>query len=321
MRIGMGLAAVGLLLVAACSSNAGEPANPSRSSASAVGGFPGCSGVYNTHASPTGAYYATDFGCSSNPYFTDPGDACGSASCIQSAYDEGVCSSGESKASCQRAVNWYAVGGASYGCGARLQVTNPANGKSVVVMVLDNGPSCTVENNANFWVLDVSYPTIMFLFGSEEGWGDHALIQASVVPTSTRLGPTSSSPPPPPPVVDAGIGSGDSGAAQDDSGAVSNDSGQGAGDDAATGNDAPSGSCELAGQSYGPNTCTETQQCSAGAWVARSSDPADCAAGVEPNGACITDSGSVVPQNTCTSTLQCDGGVWVDRSSDPAACL
>jgi hypothetical protein len=311
MRIGTGLAAVGLLLVAACSSNAGAP---SASSSSAVGGFPGCSGLFNTNPSPTGAYYATDFGCSSNPYFTDPGDTCGSAACIQSAYDEGVCSSGESNATCQRDVNWYAVGGASYGCGARLQVTNPSNGKSVVVMVLDNGPSCTVENDANFWVLDVSYPTIMYLFGSEEGWADHALIQANVVATSTPLGPTSGSPPPP--AHDAGTGSEDSGSPSDDSGPDAGDA-DASGDDATT----PTGSCELAGQSFGPNTCTETQQCDDGAWVDRSSDPADCATGVEPDGACVTDSGSIVPENTCTSSLQCDAGVWVDRFSDPAACL
>ena len=311
MRVVTGLGAVGLLLAAACSSSAGGPGGPSASTSSAVGGFPGCSGLYNTSASPTGAYYATDFGCSSNPYFTDPGDTCGSAACIQSAYDEGVCSSGESNASCQRDVNWYAVGGASYGCGARLQVTNPSNGRSVVVMVLDNGPSCTVENDADFWVLDVSYPTIMYLFGSEEGWGDHALVQASVVATSTPLGPTSGSPPPPPPAPDAGS----------DSGAPADDSGPNAGDEASSGDDAPSGGCELAGQSFAPNTCTETQQCDGGAWVSRSSDPADCATGIEPDGACVTDDGSVVPQNTCTSSLQCDDGVWVDRFSDPAACL
>ncbi|MGD0524490.1 MAG: hypothetical protein ABSE49_05085 [Polyangiaceae bacterium] len=299
MRIATGLAALGFLLVAACSSSTGDPSGAS-SSSSAVGGFPGCSGLYNTNPSPTGSYYATDFGCSSNPYFTDPGDTCGSAACIQSAYDEGVCSSSDSHATCQRNVNWYAVGGASYGCGARLQVTNPANGKSVVVMVLDNGPSCTVENDANYWVLDVSYPTIMYLFGSEEGWSDHAKIQATVVATTTPLGPTTGSAPPPP--VDAGAGG--------------DDAGTGTGDDAA-----PGSGCELAGQTYGVNTCTETQQCDGTAWVDRSSDPADCATGVEPGGACITDSGSVVPENTCTSTLQCDDGVWVDRESDPAACL
>jgi hypothetical protein len=43
--------------------------------------------------------------------------------------------------------------------------------------------------------------------------------------------------------------------------------------------------------------------------------------GIEANGACLTDNGSVVPQNTCTSTLQCDDGVWVDRVNDPSACL
>jgi hypothetical protein len=79
--------------------------------------------------------------------------------------------------------------------------------------------------------------------------------------------------------------------------------------------------CSLAGVSYPQNACTETLQCNNGTWEARSSDPSSCATGIEPNGACVTDTGSVVPMNTCTSTLQCDDGVWVDRASDPASCL
>ena len=210
------VASVLISFAVACSS---APADSTSAASEATGGFPGCHGVFNTNPSPTGAYYATDFGCSSNPYFTDPGDTCGSASCIQSAYAEGVCTSGQSKADCQRAVNWYSVGGKSYGCGARLQVTNPANGKSVVVMVLDDGPSCRVENNAGFWVLDVSYPTIMYLFGSEEGWGDHALVHAVVVGSSTPLGPTHGAPPPPPPPAkDAGADPGSGHAADASSG-------------------------------------------------------------------------------------------------------
>jgi hypothetical protein len=224
----------------------------------AIDGFPGCSGVFNTNPSPTGAYYATDFGCSSSPYFTDPGDTCGSASCIQSAYDEGVCSSGQSNADCQRAVNWYSVGGASYGCGARLQVTNPANGKSVVVMVLDNGPSCTVENDANFWVLDVSYPTIQYLFGSEEGWGDHALVNAVVVGSSTPLGPTGGSPPPAPPADDAGSSTDDAASPSDDAGSPS--------DDAASG-DAGGISCATDGD-CNPGTDGSGQICVGGTCVA-----------------------------------------------------
>src|SRR5690242_12242055 len=130
-------------VVAACSSRSFSDGTSSDGVS-----FPGCNGLYNTQPSPTGQYVATDFGCSSNPYFTDPTDTCGSAACIQSAYDEGVCSSSQSHASCQRAVNWYSIGGARFGCGARLLVTNPQNQKSVVVMVLDNGPSCSVENKA-----------------------------------------------------------------------------------------------------------------------------------------------------------------------------
>jgi muramidase (phage lysozyme) len=79
--------------------------------------------------------------------------------------------------------------------------------------------------------------------------------------------------------------------------------------------------CELAGHFYGTNTCTETLQCNDGRWVARSSDSSSCRTGIEANGACLTDSGSVAAQNTCTSTLQCDDGVWVDRVNDPSACL
>jgi hypothetical protein len=79
--------------------------------------------------------------------------------------------------------------------------------------------------------------------------------------------------------------------------------------------------CLLAGQTCPQNACTETLQCNNGAWEARSSDPSSCATDIEPNGACVTDTGAVAPMNTCTSTLQCDNGVWVDRASDPASCL
>jgi hypothetical protein len=149
-----------------------------------------------------------------------------------------VCSSDQSHADCQRAVNWYAVGGSSYGCGARLQVTEPSSGKSVVVMVLDDGPSCTVENDANFWVLDVSYPTIMYLFGSEEGWGDHARVNAVVVDASTPLGPVTASPPPPPPPPPV-----DGGAPADDAQSPASDSGTSGHDGAAAATCSADGDC------------------------------------------------------------------------------
>ncbi len=80
-------------------------------------------------------------------------------------------------------------------------------------------------------------------------------------------------------------------------------------------------SCDLGGQTYPENTCTETLQCDSGSWVARASDASSCDSGVEPNGACITDTGTVAAENTCTTSLQCDDGVWVERDSDPTSCL
>jgi lysozyme len=105
-------------------------------------------------------------------------------------------------------------------------------------------------------------------------------------------------------------------------------SGGGGGSDAGGGNgggDSGGGggstSCTLGGKTYAQNTCTETLECDAGAWIARTSDSSSCSTGIESGGACLTDTGSVEPVDTCTSTLQCDDGVWVDRMSDPAMCL
>jgi hypothetical protein len=81
-----------------------------------------------------------------------------------------------------------------------------------------------------------------------------------------------------------------------------------------------SGSCKLGSQTYPVNTCTETLQCDGSTWVPRTSDASGCNTGIEPGGACLTDSGSVAVLDTCTSTLQCNDGVWVDRDEDPALC-
>jgi hypothetical protein len=281
-------ATLATLLTAAAAACSAAPSSNIDTSASAVGSFPGCSGTFNTQPSPTGSYYATDFGCSSDPEFTDPGDACGSAACISSAFSQGLCSSGESNADCQRAVNWYSIGGASYGCGARLRVENPANGKSVIVLVLDNGPSCTVENEAGYWVLDVSYPTIMYLFGSEEGYSDHALINVSVVSSGTPLGPTTQAGSAPPPPVDAGSG-------------VSLDAGY--------------GTCTTSSGTSG--VCTSTSACAANGGSTMSGDcpgPADiqcCTIATEESsgglpdagyGSCKTASGT---SGECVSTSTC----------------
>jgi lysozyme len=124
-----------------------------------------------------------------------------------------------------------------------------------------------------------------------------------------------------------GSSSGGSSSGGSSSGGSSSSSGGSGGSSGSSGSSSGSSSggsssaCQLAGHSYGANTCTETLQCDDGSWVARDSDPSSCSTGVEPSGGCLTDSGSIVPENTCTSTLQCDDGVWLDRYDDPTACL
>ncbi len=82
----------------------------------------------------------------------------------------------------------------------------------------------------------------------------------------------------------------------------------------------PNGSCNLGGQNFPENTCTETYQCQSGSWVPRADDSSSCTNGGAPNGGCVTDEGPTVSQNTCTAALQCNSGTWVPRSSDPMSC-
>jgi hypothetical protein len=152
-----------------------------------------CTGLYGTTPSPDGTYYITAFGCYTDGMGNthgDPGDNCIPA-CISQA-KQSICA-GMSGPTCEETVNWYSADSGRFGCMTRLRVTNPKNGKSVVVLVLDAGPACFVEKNVNHAVLDMSPPSNFYLFGAEQGQADHALVDVVVVDGSTPLGPTSGS--------------------------------------------------------------------------------------------------------------------------------
>ena len=151
-----------------------------------------CTGLYGTTPSPDGTYYITAFGCYSDQNGThgDPGDNCIPA-CLSQA-QKSICS-GMSGPDCEESVNWYSADSGRYGCMTRLKVTNPKNGKAVVVVVLDAGPACFVEQNVDHAVLDMSPPSNFYLFGAEQGQADHALVDVEVVDGSTPLGPTTGS--------------------------------------------------------------------------------------------------------------------------------
>jgi len=151
----------------------------------------GCSGSYGTVPVDDGNYYLTSFGCyidANGNVQTDPGDNC-IPSCLSKAIQAGLCPAGSQGPDCEEAIDWYTADGARFGCLARVRVTNPANGKAVIAVALDYGPSCSVENGVNHAVLDASGRIDDYLFGGPEGASDMATVHVVQVDDSTPLGP------------------------------------------------------------------------------------------------------------------------------------
>lgn len=89
---------------------------------------------------------------------------------------------------------WYYLADSwRFGCGTRVRITNPANGKSVIAQVADVGPNICVEQAAGRPVIDASPLVTHYLFGRSKGWSDRALVRAEVVDRTTPLGPEGAS--------------------------------------------------------------------------------------------------------------------------------
>ena len=149
-----------------------------------------CSGTWGTKKAENGNYYATSFGCwkdANGVSHGDPGDNCIPA-CLSKAKDSGLCA-GKTGPECEESVKWFAADAGRFGCLARLKVTNPKNGKSVIVAALDYGPNCSVESQVSHAALDLSYPTTTYLFGSQQGIVDKSSVHVIEVDPSTPLGP------------------------------------------------------------------------------------------------------------------------------------
>lgn len=89
---------------------------------------------------------------------------------------------------------YYSTGASRFGCNTKLRLE--ANGKCVVVAVVDNGPASWVEANAaqkcggSGQIIDASPLVAQHLFGtSSAGWSDCYGIQVSTVASSTATGP------------------------------------------------------------------------------------------------------------------------------------
>ena len=152
-----------------------------------------CTGSYGTTKASDGDYYVTAFGCwtdAAGVTHGDSGDNC-IPSCFAQAKAAGVCLPSETGKQCEERVTWFTADAARFGCLAKLKVTNPANGKSVVAIALDFGPSCTaVEDKVKKGVLDASGRVDRQLFGADQGFADKSLVHVTEMPDSTPLGPT-----------------------------------------------------------------------------------------------------------------------------------
>lgn len=149
-----------------------------------------CTGSYGTTRVSGGRYYATSFGCwvdNDGDAHSDSGDNCIPA-CLSQARSSGLCA-GMSGPECERSVNWFAADSGRFGCLTRLRVTNPANGRTAVVVTLDAGPACWVERSVGTGIVDLSSTVTEYLFGGARGASDRAQITVVEVPSTTPLGP------------------------------------------------------------------------------------------------------------------------------------
>jgi hypothetical protein len=236
-----------------CSSSEGEAETPARrasrdatrsTSASQVGWS--CSGSYGKTKAQDGKYYATSFGCyasSSGKIIKDPGDNCipGCGGTIGSS----LCPNATTGPACEAAIKWFAADAARYSCGARLKVTNEKNGRSVVVVAIDNGPACSVEAKVKHTAIDLSYPSTDYLFGEQQGITDRSLVTVVEVSDSTPLGPVtggSADDPGNGDSLDGGSGGSGSGDPGDSGSGDPGDSGSGDPGDSGSGDPGDSGS-------------------------------------------------------------------------------
>jgi hypothetical protein len=95
-------------------------------------------------------------------------------------------------------LKWFSTGVGRFGtgmtaCGKLLKITNPGNGLSVIVTVIDGGPQCLVEQKAGRYVIDASVPVAHCLFGTTGadglGWKDRKIVSVTEAEPGAIPGP------------------------------------------------------------------------------------------------------------------------------------
>lgn len=199
LRAALLAASSALFFVAGCATEpTEEPAAPPReiigdASEEQVGWS--CTGLTSSKKPTDSRYYITSFGCWTDSKGNERGD--GADNCHPSCEAEArsICGNGKSWDDCERAIRWYTADSDRFGCGARLKVTNPKNGKSVIVASIDRGPNCSIEKQVQHAVLDLSYEASIYLHGEQKNAKERAAVVVETVSSNTKLGPVSGSAP------------------------------------------------------------------------------------------------------------------------------
>lgn len=151
-----------------------------------------CTGTWGTAQPSDKSYYITAFGCwvdAAGGRHGDSADNC-IPGCLSQLRSMGICSPSQTGKQCEEKLTWFTADVGRFGCGTRVRVTNPANGKSAVAIAIDYGPACWVERSVKRPILDASGRVNRYLFGEDKGASDRAVVHVEVVPSSTPLGPS-----------------------------------------------------------------------------------------------------------------------------------
>ncbi len=142
----------------------------------------GCGGSSrNDVISSNKFYYLTYFGCSGGK--SDPGDNCiGGCPMISSVMTtKGMKQLDRSSGPAyENSVEYFSANMDEYGCNKKLKVTNPRTGQAAVVLVVDAGPHCRVQDNGVKF--DISYV-------AQKAIGDPNVVKVEKMPDNTPIGP------------------------------------------------------------------------------------------------------------------------------------
>ena len=150
-----------------------------------------CTGRAGNTWNSAGSYYTTSFGCWVDSQGRRHGDS--DDNCIPYCPLSSIGCSGLSGPECEYRLNWFIAGSDRFGCGTKLRLRAPHNGKEIVVISIDKGPSCSIERRVGHWVIDMSTAASHYLFGGETAAHERREVIVELAPSSAPLGPVGAS--------------------------------------------------------------------------------------------------------------------------------